>query len=654
MPLFVPECDWTAPEELPSLKGAKRIAIDTEGYDPTLAELGPGVRRGAYIAGISVAIDQGPAWYFPMRHKGGGNLDPGQVIDWAKDELSSFDGELVGAHLLYDLDMLAEVGVTFPHVKRFLDVQVAEPLLDEHRLSYTLDALSVDYLGEHKVEAMLREAAAAYGFGKTNKDIKSNLWQLPAKYVGAYAEGDAYLPLQILPLQMAKLEAEGLTNLFDIESRLIPLLLAMRRRGVRINTAKVDEVRAKLVRERNKAIEVLHHLAGPQATFMAPESFADALTNRGLRFPLTGTTKKPSITKDWLKANQGDELVASIMAGRRVETIINTFIDGTINTHMINGRIHCEFNQLKRDEGGTIARFSSSNPNLQNIPARDEEIGPMVRSLFIPEDGEDWGRIDLSQIEYRFFVHYARGAGSDAAREQYCSDPKTDFHKLCAIMAGKDPNDKFVRKGIKNVNFCQLYGGGIPKIAATMGVDIETATTFVENYNKRIPFAKHTLNLATQAANRKGFVMTILGRRQRFHLWEPPGNYGQKYTPLPRAQAEEAYLNKEDVATGEVICTRLVRAFGYAALNRVLQGSAADLMKKSMVDAYEDGVFDGIGAFLVTVHDELGMSVPRTEAGLHAVRRVKYHMENAIKLRVPVLAELERGASWGECEEWLI
>jgi DNA polymerase I-like protein with 3'-5' exonuclease and polymerase domains len=623
---------------LPSLQGAKRIAVDTETCDPTLEELGPGVRRGAYIAGIAVAVDNGPRVYLPIRHDGGDNVDPGLVLRWARDELIKFDGELVGANLLYDLDFLAEEGIHFPKVKKFLDVQVAEPLLDEHRLQYNLDSLAHDYLGEQKVEAMLREAAVAMGFGASNKDIKSNLWRLPGRYVGPYGEGDVDLPLRILPLQMKKLADEGLTELFDLESRLIPLLLAMRRRGVRINTGKVDEVRAKLVVERDLMLGNLRRLAGPTATFMAPESFAPALREAGLKFPMTGKTGKPSITKGWLVQHKEHPLVAAIMRGRRVETIINTFIDGHIGRHLINGRIHCEFHQLKGDDGGTIARFSSSSPNLQNLPARDEEIGPLVRGLFIPEDGEDWNRIDLSQIEYRFAVHYAIGEGADEARRSYNEDPKTDFHKLCAVMAGKDPNDKYVRKAIKNVNFAKLYGGGIPKIAATMGVSVEEATEFVNTYDARLPFVKKTLEAATQAAKKRGYVKTILGRRQRFNLWEPPGNYTREFTPLPREQAREQYGDN------------IVRAFTYASLNRVLQGSAADQMKCAMVNAWEAGVCDVIGPFLITVHDELDNSVPRTKEGREAVMELKRHMENAIKLKVPVIAEMEQGPDWGHAE----
>jgi DNA polymerase-1 len=146
------------------------------------------------------------------------------------------------------------------------------------------------------------------------------------------------------------------------------------------------------------------------------------------------------------------------------------------------------------------------------------------------------------------------------------------------------------------------------------------------------------LKAATEAASQKGFITTILGRVQRFNLWEPPGNYDRQYAPLPRERALATYGD------------RITRAFTYAALNRVLQGSAADLMKKSMVDIWEAGVCRELGAPLVTVHDELDWSVPRNPAAQSAIDTAKRIMETCITLRVPIIAEREVGASWGECK----
>lgn len=650
LPLLLPESGWAPPTELPRVRGCRRLALDTETCDPTLSDLGPGFRRGAYVVGISLATDDGRTCYLPFKHQDGGNLDAGVVRRWALAELNQFDGELVGANLLYDLEALSTLGVTFPFVKRFLDVQVAEPLIDENRPSFKLDVLAHDYLGVGKDETLLREAAAAYG-ARTEKQIKSNLWRYHSRYVGPYAEADADLPLRIIEKQLKIIEEQDLGRVFDLETRLIPLLLMMRQRGVRVDVQGAARVREQLDGERRAAIKELKRLAGPQAELMAPESFASALIEAGLDVPRTAKTKKPSVTKGWLQANAGKHpIVDAVLAGRRVDYIINTFIDGHIFTHAVNGRIHCQFNQLKSDDEGTIARFSSSYPNLQNIPARDPVIGPLVRGLFLPDEGEKWGRDDYSQIEYRFLVHYASGEGSDRARQMYHDNPRTDFHKMCAGFLGIDPEDPVKRKPVKNVNFCKVYGGGAAKIALMMNCSLEEAQAFIEKYDRELPFVNATAERAARTANDRGFITTILGRRQRFYLWEPPKRLlrrdpqlaalFERHGPLRRTEAEAVYGSQG-----------LVLAYTYAALNRALQAGAADLMKTAMVKAHEAGIFDVIGVPLVTVHDELGNSVnPDRKDHADAFAELGRVLATALTLRVPILAERQVKDNWGECK----
>lgn len=648
-PLFVPETKWRAPVEFMRLDGCKRISIDLETKDPSLNDLGPGVRRkDGHIVGIAIGTDDdglgnGRRAYYPMRHEGGGNMDADMVLRWARHELNNFSGEVCGARLDYDLDWLYEDGITFPNVakKNFLDVQIAEPLLNEHRFEYNLGALSNDYLGEGKDMAMLEEAAIVHGI-KT-KEARGNLWRMPAQFTGEYAESDVDLPLRIIPVQVAQLEKEGLLDVWQMESELITLLVAMRRRGIRVDLKRAEQVREELVRERAQLLAKLKKLAGPTAEFMAADSLVGALEARGLKVPRTVKMHLPSITKPFLEQNQGDELVDTISAGRKVNTIITTFMDGHIFTHAINGRIHCQFNQLKRDrEGGggtkgTIARFSSDTPNLQNLPARDERLGPLVRSVFVPEEGDDYQRCDYSQIEYRFLAHYAVGRGAEECRAAYNNDPKTDYHKLCAEFCHIDPEDKIKRKRVKNVNFAKGYGAGPAKLAVTMGCSLQEAIEFIAMYDKRLPFAKDTYQHFMRIASQRGEVRTIMGRKQRFPLWEPAKNYGdQKKPAFPRQIAVAKYG------------PHVVRADTYMAMNRVLQGSAADLMKKAMRDCWVSGIYDELGVPLVTVHDELGNSVSpdkrkAAEAALHV-------MENCMKLRVPIMVEAEYGANWGDCK----
>lgn len=645
-PLHMPVSEWVAPDlsNLPSLAGVPQVSLDLETMDPDLEELGPGVRRGAKIAGIGVGIDGGgPRLYLPVGHEGGGNLDPEKVFAWARHEFANYSGNVVGMHLLYDLDFCAEAGIHMPKVNRFYDIGNAEPLLDEHKQGkYNLDDISMLYLGHGKDERLLREAAAAFGW-KTNKEIKSNLWRMPAKLVGPYAQADLDRPLRILPLQMKKLEAEELLPIFDIETRLIPILLAMRRRGVRVNIAKAEEVKAKLEAERDRWLAVVKRLAGPTAEFMAPESLGPALEARGMHVPRTAKKRAYSVTKDWLKDHAGDELVDAVQGGRRVQTIIANTISGILR-HNVKGRLHTIFNQLKSDDGGTIGRFSSEHPNLQNIPARDEELAELVRGCFEPEDGEDWERNDESQMEYRLLAHYATGNGSDEFRQKYIQDPNTDYHNFCADMLGWDKKDKYLRKVIKGINFAKGYGAKKRKLALLIGCDEDAAQEFIHKHERALPFTVKTFNRAMEIADKRGYVKSILGRRARFPLWEPAANkrlpWGQRKPALERWAAEQQYGNG----------AALVRANTYTALNNVLQLGNADQMKKAMVDVWDSGVCDVLGVPLLTVHDELDISVPRTKAGNEASLELQRLMEVAVPLRVPVIISSKRGPNWGATE----
>lgn len=660
-PLFQPKITWTVPPELPSLKGIKRIAIDTETKDPELKTKGPGFRRGAHIIGLAIGADDGRRWYLPTRHEGGGNfLDEGLVKRWAKAELGNFTGEVVGANLGYDLDALSTTwGVEIP-AKVFHDVLVAEPLIDEWRDSYSLEAVSQYHLGVGKEESELYQKAADYGF-TTPDAVKRNLWRLPAGLVGPYAEGDVDLPLRIIDVQLKKLEEDGQLPVYDMERRLIPILVKMRQRGVPVNMKKVDALRVRFVKETQKWLKVLRDYA-PGAELMEPDSFVQALRDRGIHPPLTKKTGVPSITKPFLEQYQNDPMVRAILNGRKFNTLVNTFIDGQIKGHYINGRVHPTFKQGKDDEGGSLSRFSGANPNMQFIPAResdwqeDQNIAPLIRGVFEPEAGEQWQRDDFSQIEYRFLAHFAVGQGAEEAREAYRNDPKTDYHKLTASMLGVDPEDKIKRKRVKNTNFAKGYGAQAPKLALTFGCSVEEAEDFIKEYEASLPFTKDTFDACARWAQRQGFVSTILGRKQRFPFWGPKKYLRQMPAKVfrTREEAHQYWVTSDEAKAGfrtyRGYPVRAVeRVNTYMALNRKLQGSSADLTKLSMVKAAEAGILDVIGPFLVTVHDELGTSIARTKEADEAGRELTHIMETAIELKVPVRVESERGDDWGAC-----
>jgi DNA polymerase I-like protein with 3'-5' exonuclease and polymerase domains len=635
----LPSSTWCPPTEFPSLQGIKRISFDLETRDEELSIKGPGVRRpDCYVVGWGVGTDDGRRWYFPTRHEGGGNLDEGVVVAYLRDELNAFRGTVTGAKLDYDLDWAAEHGITFANAEGFDDVQIAEPLLDEWRYEFSLNALAQDYLKETKREELLQQAAAIYGW-KDNTEIKRNLWRLPANLVGPYAEGDLDLPLRIFELQRPKLEAEGLGPIYSIERRLIPILVAMRRRGVRVNIDRADEVRAGLVKKREEYIAEMRRLSTPKAELMIPQSFLEALRDRGVVVPLTEKTKKPSITKALFEKYEGDDLIDAIAAGRKINTVINTFLDGHILGHQIKGRVHCEWKQLKDDGGGTIARIAAANPNLANVPARDEELAPLVRGIFLPEEGEQWQSDDENQIEYRIGAHFGIGKNAEEVRKKYRDDPKTDFHKLTAVMCGVDPEDSRKRKRVKSINFAKGYGAQENKLAMLMRCSIGEAKDFIELYDTNIPFMKDSFEAAQKWAQKQGYVTSILGRRQHFNLWVPAGSRGgDQVRPLRRAEAEAAYG------------MRLERYKAYAAWNRKLQSSNADIMKKSMVDAKEAGLLEpaSLGALLITIYDELNVSVPPTRIGDEAGKELTRLMERVVELKVPIYVTSKRGANWGE------
>jgi DNA polymerase I-like protein with 3'-5' exonuclease and polymerase domains len=341
----VPDTGWTPPEGFPSLCQSKLIAIDVETYDPDLREKGPGVRRDGYICGVSVATDDGFKGYYPIRHKDHpDNFAPHKVMGWLKEELSRESQGKVGANMLYDLDYLAEEGV---EVKGPLyDIQIAEPLIDETQFGFSLDDQAKKYLGRGKHQSQLMEWGGKV-WGNTEHAVKSNIWRSPVALVGPYAEGDAADPLEIFAKQRAVMEGQrGLWELFDgVERRLIPMLLAMRRRGVRVDLDRADQVRRDL---KNKIVEIgagLKRLVGFEVNVWEADSIARACDAEGIPYPRSVKKGLPSFTKPWMK-NHASPLIRMVMEGRQAEKILGTFIEGYIFGYSVKGRIHTEFHQL--------------------------------------------------------------------------------------------------------------------------------------------------------------------------------------------------------------------------------------------------------------------------------------------------------------------
>jgi len=647
---LIPDTGWVAPNAFPRLSDARVLGLDTETKDRALLEKGPGFRRdgeeGAHIVGMSVGTLDGGRWYFPMRHTVAPeqNLNPAHVMAWARDNLCTEGQAKVGANLSYDVDALWSEGV--PVTGPFIDVQHAEALIDSNRFTYNLDALSTSYLGETKKKSELAKwIELAYG----DDNYRAYIWCAPPCLVGPYAEGDVDLPLRIWAKQRLILEQQLMMGLFDLETELIPMMVQMRQAGVRVDIEYAKQLDDELTAGILEADMRLRGISGGLLHNLDPDKdistthLAQLFDAAGVDYPKTANGR-PSFVKGWLEriGHPAGELVRH---RRKLQKYRNTFVRSYILDKHVNGRVYALFHQLKGDENGTVSgRFSSSLPNLQNIPSRDEVWGPRLRALFIPEEGQQWVRHDWSQIEYRFLAHYARGPSGEVVRERYRNDPSTDFHEmtldLVAPFAKWDistpPRRKLWRKPVKNINFGLVYGMGIDTLIEYLGLSREESEAIITNYHDAVPFVRATYNSAKNRANERGYITTFGGRRVRFNLWEPRFNTLRK-TALRYDDAVEEWG------------PRVSRAYTHKALNGLLQGSAADLMKTAMRDIHRSGATKVVGVPKLTCHDELGHSANASREHQEAISEVKHIMENCMTLTVPIIAEQSRGNNWGDC-----
>lgn len=637
----IPDTGWVTPKEFPRLESAPVICLDTETWDPELLERGPGWARGiGHVVGVSIAVPNHPGWYFPVRHtiQPETNMDPEKVFRWLGDALGTQTPK-VGANLLYDVGWLAEEGV--PVNGPLFDVQFAEALLDESA-EVNLEALCRRYLGMGKVTDMVYQWCADFYGGNANGAQRKNLWRAPPCLVGPYAIGDVELPLKILEKQWPQLEKEGLLPLFEMENGLIPLLVAMRREGVRVSVPRAEQTRDQLSLKAREGGKRLRDLVGFDVNVNAPDSLAKAFDKVGVAYGKTATGK-PSFTKEFLSGLE-HPVAQSIMDVRKYEKLRGTFVESYILDSHVNGKVYGQFHTLRGEGNGTRSgRLASSTPNLQNLPSRDEELAPLVRGIFIPDEGhERWVKIDYSQIEYRFMIHYAVGAGSEEARALFNAEPDTDYHEmaldLVAPAAGWDISTKELRKArrkpIKNINFGLIYGMGIDKLSRSLGLSGKEGKELFAAYHRGVPFAKPTMDLAMAEASDNGTIRTILGRKSRFDLWEPKRWGDADSGALPY---EKALLKWGSIR----------RAYTHKALNRRLQGSAADLMKMAMYRCWKEGVFARTGVPRLTVHDELDFSDPGGRAD--AFTEMRHIMETAVPLSIPVRADADVGPDWGHC-----
>lgn len=645
LPMFGTDSSWRAPSlsDLPDWSGAKRVGFDTETCDPFLKTLGPSVRRGGFIAGFSFAIEDGPSFYLPIRHKGGDNLPVENVLRYMRDQAAKFDGELVGTNLAYDLDFCAQEGVEFGAVRYFRDITIADPLIYELHMSYSLENISQRLGLEGKDETLLRIAAQEHGL-----DPKSDLWQLPARYVGPYATQDAELPLRVLRAQERRIDDLDLWQIYNLESRVLPILVKMRRRGVRIDTAQLDRVEDWALQEETKALALVRSQTGVQikvGDVWKAGTIAPALEAIGVNL---GKTSKGQYNIDKSVLGSVDHPVAQALAHARKVNKLRTTFAASVREHMVRGRIHCTFKQIAAEDedgemkGARFGRLSCVDPNLQQQPSRDE-FANMWRAIYIPEEGAEWACLDYSQQEPRWTTHFAAVCGFPKAAEAaqaYHDDPKIDNHQFMADLTG------LKRKFAKNIYLGLCYGEGGAKLCRECGFPTrwalasgrgrdrkveyfetrqdamdrrrevgdgfvfeaagEEGQRVIDQFDMRAPFIRQLAKYAENTAKQRGYIITKGGRRLHFPQRED-GSYD----------------------------------WTHKALNRVIQGTSADQVKAALV------ALDAEDHYLqLQVHDEVDLSVWDRQRARDAAQI----MREVVPASVPFRVDVEVGPSWGQIE----
>lgn len=633
----MPPSDWTAPTELPDLRRVDKIAIDLETRDDGIADdLGAAWPwRGGYVAGFSAAWREGEAiraMYVPLTHPDTVNISREVAAAWLRDHVSA--AEVITHYGAYDWGWLrTDLGIKFG--QRHADTQAMAMMVDENRQSYSLAALC-DWRGlPGKDESLLNKAAALYGV-----DPKSGMWMLPARYVGPYAEQDAIATLTLSESLAPEIDRQELGDALRLEHDLMPMVLEMRLRGIRINEERAHESRARVLAERDAVLEEIGARTNRKLRIedlRSPKSLQVLMEEQGVGINHYTKTGKPSFKAEWMLKDE-HWLPRLVVKADKLTDLADKFIKRYLVDFSRNtGRVHASINQFRGEQGGTRShRFSYADPPLQQAPARDEESAAVFRGAFEPEEGETWLSADYSQQEFRLIVHYAylsklRRAAD--ARQLYVDDPATDFHQLVADWTGLG------RKMAKNVNFAKAYGAGLAKFGLMTGLDEDAARDVISKYDAELPFVRDLGYACADRATFAGYVKMLDGARSHFDFWVPRSR--------DRAREDFSYARSKAEAERWWPHQELRRLDDHKAMNRLIQGSAARQTKLWMRACWREGFLP-----LLQMHDELTFSV----TSLDQVRRIQALGRDIVELSVPMKVDAEVGASWGDAEydpeEW--
>ena len=646
-PLFKAKSEWCAPTEFPDLSKYDEIAIDLETKDPDLTKKGScSTRGGGEVVGIAVAVKD---WcgYYPIAHEGGGNLNRKKVLKWFTDVLKT-PAKKIFHNAMYDVLWIKRLGLTIHGT--IIDTMVVTALVNENRFRFDLNSVAKEYTGIGKNEAALQEAAKDWAI-----DPKAEMYKLPALFVGEYAERDAEITLALWKELEKEINSQNLHSIFKLETDVLPCLVEMKWRGVRVNEDHVAVLEKKFKQIYDVCLEAVKKQTGIFPEIWSAKSIAKVCGELGIKdYDRTAKTQAPSFTKNWL-SNHSNRTLKNIASARTVDKLRSTFIE-TIKNYVVNGKIHADINQLKGDQGGTLTgRLSYAHPNLQQLPNYNE-YGTGIRSLFLPNSKkEQWGCFDYSQQEPRLVVHYALRTpgitGISEIAQQYrqgAEEIKTDeagrakldekgeeiktgkivaqdFHSIVARITGME------RSTAKTINLGLFYGMGVAKLQAQLGISSEAeAKDLIRRYHLKVPFVKQLINSAMDRAQDSGQIRTIGGRLCRFNKWEPKDwDRRDIYDTWEEASRENGSGN-------------IKRAFTYKALNRLIQGSAADMTKQAMVNLFKENICP-----LIQLHDELNFSIENPGQ----VDKIIETMKEAIPLEIPNKVDYESGENWGSIDK---
>lgn len=674
IPLFDPPTQFLVPRlsDLPQdWSACKRIGYDVETRDEQLKELGIGVRRpGCYMVGFSLAFEDGPSWYVPLRHFGGDNVeDPDRALEYLRHQVKNYTGTVVGANIQYDLDYTAQEGAWFENAKWIRDIQIADPLLYELHMSYSLKNIAERHGMPGKDESELSAAARAYGV-----DPKSGLWKLPGRHVGKYAAQDAAALLPILRKQERQIDELDLWDIYNLESQVTPVLVKMRRRGVLIDFDHMMKIEKWSLQEEERALDEVHRLTGYQVgvgNVWKSDAMAEPLRRIGLDIPIT-SQGKDSIDKDFLAGI--DNPVAKHLAWARKVNKLRTTFANSVRRYMVNGRLHCTYNQIAVDDGSgggmqgaRYGRLSCVDPNLQQQPSRDE-FAQDWRRIYLPEPGMLWCSNDYSQQEPRWTTHFAATypfedeatrLSAQRAAQVYRDDPNADNHDMMTRivygqeaveeMQARDKSEgtktyKKARTNCKIIYLGLVYGEGGAKLCDDLGLSTRWAVSHWEGRTRHMEFFEDE-----QTARLRGHEV------EHPYVWRAAGEEGQEI--LDQFNGNAPHLSKLAKAASKLAETRgFVKTimgrilhfpmdgggayqWTHKALNRVIQGTSADQTKKALVE------IDRAGHFVqLQVHDEIAGSVVDESEG-QAIGAI---MRECIHAEVPFKVDTECGRSWGD------